>query len=694
MLTDTNSILAQLIHSSHQARKNTAESGELICRSFLSRLLLGMKAHSVTALAHSQRVAIIASGMAQLLGWNEEQRRQIEIAAVVHETGKLSIPSHIISKPGKLTSEEYDHTQVHLHAGINLLQIFRTDPAIITMLNSLQRELSGETASEDIAEIATELPLGTRILAVADAYDSLTNDQPWRRARNHSESVRILLEASPADYDEHIVRTLDRWHGHGGESLRNAAGRFEKGTPADMNAERKQDLNQLAASIRWLADLQQLYDGYLILDATEHYCLWSDGMPGLTGLPAHQTLYRSWLSSDVMLTPPEQEEALTTEHDDTIIAEVLRTGQPQVGSYLCRFSGTRHLKVETYTAPIFDNEREILGVIQMLSNKAGVRLRSRDFVELKLAATRDALTGVANRGQLETQLRTMLEECHASEGSRQLSVIFLDVDHFKRINDNYGHQVGDQVLVDLARLLQNETYSAELIGRYGGEEFVLLCPDTDLESAVRRAERLRLTIMKSAVGGVSTLSVTSSLGVALAQRSDTVKSLLDRADSCLYKAKASGRNRTRSENELETGEDSDSSGRNTQQLTKHNGQFFYHDRFEVSTSLELTALKLRAFIAEHTGTIIDQKQGWIKMSVGSAGFFGHWGRVPERQPVDLVIEFETSGSSTKSAHSEKVRVTRTINVEIHSQGRVPGTDEFEGRCRSLIRDLRAFLLTS
>ena len=106
-----------------------------------------------------------------------------------------------------------------------------------------------------------------------------------------------------------------------------------------------------------------------------------------------------------------------------------------------------------------------------------------------------------------------------------------------RINDTYGHKVGDQVLVDLTRTLQNETYSSEVIGRYGGEEFVILCPDTDLESAVRRAERLRHAIAKSSIGGMATLNVTSSFGVSTARLGDTVHTLLERADACLYRAR-------------------------------------------------------------------------------------------------------------------------------------------------------------
>ncbi|MGV2337510.1 MAG UNVERIFIED_CONTAM: GGDEF domain-containing protein [Planctomycetaceae bacterium] len=169
----------------------------------------------------------------------------------------------------------------------------------------------------------------------------------------------------------------------------------------------------------------------------------------------------------MQLTSLAEEQAAPPERDDTMVLQVLKTGRPQYASQFCRVSGTRHLKVDVYTMPLVGNSHNVHGVVQFLRNHSGVRIQSREFVELQLAATRDALTGVANRGHLEARLKHLLEDYHNCEGTRSLSVIFLDVDHFKRINDSFGHQVGDQVLIDLARLLQNETYSAEVIGRYG-----------------------------------------------------------------------------------------------------------------------------------------------------------------------------------------------------------------------------------
>src|SRR5690606_10371383 len=138
----------------------------------------------------------------------------------------------------------------------------------------------------------------------------------------------------------------------------------------------------------------------------------------------------------------------------------------------------------------------------------------------------------------------LVAEYSCSNGREPFSVIFLDIDYFKSINDTYGHTVGDEVLVDLARLLQHETYSGELVGRYGGEEFVVVCPGTDLMQSIKRAERLRVAISRGHLGNVKGLEVTASFGVTQSEPGDSVESIIRRADKALYKAKDLGRNRT------------------------------------------------------------------------------------------------------------------------------------------------------
>lgn len=130
---------------------------------------------------------------------------------------------------------------------------------------------------------------------------------------------------------------------------------------------------------------------------------------------------------------------------------------------------------------------------------------------------------------------------------RPLSVIMLDIDHFKRVNDQYGHQAGDQVLQIFAEACQEVIRSTDLMGRVGGEEFALLLPDTPIKAAFNLAERLRERITKYPyLAGDMLIEITASLGVAELQHGDdTFKTLLQRADEALYTAKHSGRNRVK-----------------------------------------------------------------------------------------------------------------------------------------------------
>ncbi|MCA9061278.1 MAG: diguanylate cyclase, partial [Planctomycetaceae bacterium] len=584
-------------------------------------------------------IAAIASGVASLLGWDDSQRRLLELAALLHDLGKVSVPDHILRKPGKLSSEEYDVVLQHHHAAVNLLQALHTDISVVHMLAMLHHSFDGGSLQVEKEGITQELPLGARILAVADGYDSLSSPKSYRRGMTHAETMAVLEEKSGTRYDGSVVRTLGRWmETDGGELFSHSDPFVPVDSRQSMTAEERDDIVILTQILSVLFQFQQQYDGYVLIDEKENYCIWSDGMLGMTGTPTESIIGRTWQPGDILLRPLTGDEPPPELRDETIVGQVIRTGRPQFASRACQFSESRHLKVDVYTTPVPMPGGKQCGVVQLLRNKSGVRRQSREYVELKLAATRDPLTGVNNRGQLETQLRHLLEEFHNAECTGYLSVIFLDVDRFKSINDNYGHHVGDQVLVDLTRLLQHETYSGELIGRYGGEEFIVICPDTDLEAAVRRAERLRHAIMKSSIGGVSTLNVTSSFGCSTAALGDTVQTLLERADNCLYRAKETGRNRTcwegqeKEEEQREKDKIAADRAEGGEAAPRSSGAF--QDSIEVSTSLELTGMKLKAFLKEHEVRILAQDQAVIRFREGTLGFTRRWGTTPDRQAVD------------------------------------------------------------
>jgi len=177
------------------------------------------------------------------------------------------------------------------------------------------------------------------------------------------------------------------------------------------------------------------------------------------------------------------------------------------------------------------------------------RKRHSDFLRTRLErsvelAIRDPLTGLHNRRYLETHLAGLMQE--AKRDGRTLSIMVADIDHFKRVNDTFGHDSGDNVLRDFATRLRRHTRGIDLACRFGGEEFVVIMPDTDLDVARRVAERLRECIAEApfTIDWQTEIDVTASIGLAtVTHPQDTSPALFRRADDALYQAKRSGRNK-------------------------------------------------------------------------------------------------------------------------------------------------------
>lgn len=163
----------------------------------------------------------------------------------------------------------------------------------------------------------------------------------------------------------------------------------------------------------------------------------------------------------------------------------------------------------------------------------------------RLAAHTDELTGLFNRRHFFAIATPLFES--ARRYGRPLSVAMLDLDHFKRVNDRYGHQVGDRCLVHLAAIARGHLRAADQLARYGGEEFVLLLPDTDARQALSLTERIRTEVAASTVDGEQgAIRLTLSAGIAAIDAADeSLQQLIRRADLALYAAKAAGRNRSR-----------------------------------------------------------------------------------------------------------------------------------------------------
>lgn len=177
--------------------------------------------------------------------------------------------------------------------------------------------------------------------------------------------------------------------------------------------------------------------------------------------------------------------------------------------------------------------RDALSSLKKTSDE--VRQQNR---ELEWLATRDALTGCVNRRSFFKDFESTWAGSKATNG--RLSAVMVDIDHFKSINDNHGHAMGDEVLRRVAACVMKTAIESDIVCRYGGEEFSILMPDTAMDDAELRAERIRLAIKALQIGD---LKVTASLGVSsISENADSPQDMLDQADKCLYVAKRNGRN--------------------------------------------------------------------------------------------------------------------------------------------------------
>lgn len=194
-------------------------------------------------------------------------------------------------------------------------------------------------------------------------------------------------------------------------------------------------------------------------------------------------------------------------------------------------------------SPIDFNEMFARVKTQIRRKKYQEALKSNYQESVSMAVT-DGLTKLYNRHYLDTHLKNLVRQ--AGETKRPLSVVIMDMDHFKQVNDTFGHDVGDQVLIQLSEIIVRTIRSADLAARYGGEEFVILMPETDAARAYEASERLRKAVESTPfriTAPQESLSKTISIGYATMEPNDTPESLLKRADLALYEAKHGGRNK-------------------------------------------------------------------------------------------------------------------------------------------------------
>jgi diguanylate cyclase (GGDEF)-like protein/PAS domain S-box-containing protein len=285
--------------------------------------------------------------------------------------------------------------------------------------------------------------------------------------------------------------------------------------------------------------LDHLYDGVYFVDRERRITYWNQGAERITGYSAGRVV-GSRCADNLLMHVTEGGVALCT--SGCPLTEAMGDGQAhEAEAYLHHADGHR-LPVLVRVTPIRDATGTIVGATEVFSDNAAMIAARQHADELQRTLWQDPLTGVGNRRYVERRIESSLAELQ--RGGPPFGVLFTEVDRFKEINDTFGHDVGDQVLTMVAHTLSRNTRSSDLIGRWGGEEFVVALFNVSAQQLVIIGNKLRVLVARSRLSTPQgDIQVTVSLGATLVRKVDNPDSLLKRADQLLYQARNGGRNR-------------------------------------------------------------------------------------------------------------------------------------------------------
>jgi diguanylate cyclase (GGDEF)-like protein/PAS domain S-box-containing protein len=285
--------------------------------------------------------------------------------------------------------------------------------------------------------------------------------------------------------------------------------------------------------------MDNLYDGVYFVDRDRTITFWNKGAERLTGYSKSNAQGRSCFD-DFLAHVDDTGKRLCDE--GCPLTDVLVDGQSREEDlYLHHLDGHR-VPVSVRVSPIRDEKGEIIGAVEIFSDNSTHVANQRRIDELEQLALLDSLTRIGNRRYLEMTLEAKLAE--TARYNTQIAIFFMDIDDFKDINDTWGHDVGDEVLKAVAGTLNAVMRPMDLLGRWGGEEFIAAATNVNRGTARSIGERFRKLIEGISVpAGDERVHFTISVGATIARPDDDLASIVKRADQQMYEAKKAGKNR-------------------------------------------------------------------------------------------------------------------------------------------------------
>ncbi len=283
--------------------------------------------------------------------------------------------------------------------------------------------------------------------------------------------------------------------------------------------------------------LNTLHEGIYFTDQERRITYWSQGAERITGYTVAEVLHKP--CSEILMHVNNDGVSLCTAmclHEQT-----LRNDSVMDANVFLHHKDGHRIPVTVTITPFKDAHDRVVGAVEVFRDASSTVAALQRLQELESMIFIDALTELANRRYIEMSIRGRMEEMVRYEWP--FGILFMDIDNFKRVNDCYGHQAGDDVLRVVAKTLISTTRSFDLVGRWGGEEFIAILANVDIDKLEFVANRFCMLVEQSVMtSGRDTIRCTISVGATLARNTDTLESLIERADALMYRAKAAGRN--------------------------------------------------------------------------------------------------------------------------------------------------------
>lgn len=575
-------------------RSHAEEMAALHLRT-IEALALAIDAKDQTTHEHLERVQVYAMEVAKELGLNESEMEALRAASLLHDIGKLAVPEHIISKPGRLTPEEFEKMKIHPVVGAEILERVRFPYPVVPIVRSHHEKWDGSGYPD--GRWGEDIPIGARILSAVDCLDALASDRQYRKAMPLDQAIGVVVQEAGRAFDPRVVEVLARRYV---ELERMAKAR--KIEPLKLSTDLKIEAGAAPAAGFEGSDKSPAAKAAAILDqpdflgkiaAARHeaHALFELAQNLGSSLSLDETL--SVLSVRLKRLVPYDSMAVYIRRENLLHPEFVSgdnfrlfskleipvgqglsgwvaenskpilNGNPSVEpGYLndpSKFSTLRSALAVPLQGvngvigvlALYSSERDSftkdhLRILLVVSSKLSLAIENAlRYRQAETSATTDFLTGLPNARSLFLHLDSEIARCKRS--GEVVSLLVCDLDNFKQINDQYGHLEGNKALKVVATALRANCREYDYVARMGGDEFVVVLPGLDAENATLRSDHIRKMVLEEARLQTG-LELSVSIGSATYPHGGAdAEDLLSSADRLMYKAKATSPERLRSQ---------------------------------------------------------------------------------------------------------------------------------------------------